>query len=147
MVDQTDKRILALLDRNARISFAALGREISLSRTAVQDRVAKLEADGVIKGYHADYATEQSRLIHAMLFVKIAVRPCDPALNWLASLDGVHEVLSLSGEIDAIVKCVVPSPNDLTKLNDAVGASTFIATSTSSLVLRTHRPNGCPSKR
>ena len=42
-MDHTDQKILAALARNARLSFAALGREIGLSRTAVQDRVGRLE--------------------------------------------------------------------------------------------------------
>lgn len=136
-MDQTDKRILAILGRNARISFAALGREIRLSRTAVQDRVTKLEANGVIRGYHADYSQNQSGVIHALIFVKIAVRPCDQALDWLTSLSGVQKVTSISGEIDAIAHCVVTSPSDLTVLNDKIGTSNLITKSTSSLVLGT----------
>lgn len=135
MVDRTDKRILAMLEQNARISFAALGREIGLSRTAVQDRVAKLETNGVINGYNADFSLDQSGLIRAMLFIKIAIRPCDQALDWLASLEGVHEVLSLSGDIDAVARCVVTTASDLAKLNDKIGANGLIANSTSNLIL------------
>lgn len=81
MLDQTDKRILIILDRNARIRLAALGRENGLSRTAVQDRVTKLETQGVIRGYHTDYTSTQARMIRALLFVKFAARPCDLALD------------------------------------------------------------------
>ncbi|KKK96439.1 hypothetical protein LCGC14_2662770, partial [marine sediment metagenome] len=73
------------------MSFAALGREIGLSRTAVQDRVAKLEIEGIITGYFTDYSLGQSGLISAVLFIKISTRPCDRALDWLASLKGVQE--------------------------------------------------------
>lgn len=138
-MDQTDKRILAVLSRDARISFAALGRKIGLSRTAVQDRVTKLETNGVIRGYHTDYSQNKSGIIRALIFVKIAVRPCDQALDWLASLSGVQEVTSVSGEIDAIAHCAVTSPSDLTVLNDKIGASNLIAKSTSSLVLSTRK--------
>ncbi|MEP2783158.1 MAG: Lrp/AsnC family transcriptional regulator [Pseudoruegeria sp.] len=138
-MDQTDKRILARLGKDGRISFTALGREIGLSRTAIQDRVTKLETNGVIRGYHADYSQNQVGIIHALIFIKIAVRPCDQALNWLASLNGVHKVTSISGEIDAIAHCVVTAPYDLTLLNDTIGASNLITKSTSSLVLGTRK--------
>ncbi|MEP3298734.1 MAG: Lrp/AsnC family transcriptional regulator [Pseudoruegeria sp.] len=138
-MDQTDKRILARLGEDARINFTALGREIGLSRTAIQDRVTKLETNGVIRGYHADYSQNQVGIIHALIFIKIAVRPCDQALNWLASLSGVHKVTSISGEIDAIAHCVVTAPNDLTLLNDTIGASNLITKSTSSLVQGTRK--------
>ncbi|KPB00820.1 Lrp/AsnC family transcriptional regulator [Ahrensia marina] len=134
-MDRTDKRILGLLGKNARMSFAALGREIGLSRTAVQDRVNRLETTGIIRSYDTNFSIHDAGMISALLFIKIAVRPCDQALEWLASLEDVHEVLSLSGEIDAVARCVVASTNDLTALNDKIGASQFIASSTSSLVL------------
>lgn len=134
-MDRTDKRILGLLGKNARISFAALGREIGLSRTAVQDRVTRLETAGIIRSYDINFSIQEAGMISALLFIKIAVRPCDQALEWLASLEGVHEVLSLSGNIDAVARCVVASTSDLTALNDKIGASQLIASSTSNLVL------------
>ncbi len=137
-LDRTDKRILAALERNARISFAALGRQINLSRTAVQDRVTRLEADGVIRGYRAEIAEEAGGLMHALLFVEIAVRPCEPALQWLASLEGVCEVFSLSGEVDAVARCVIASPEALAGLNDRVRSSDMISSSRSHIILN-HR--------
>lgn len=135
-MDQTDKRILAVLERNARTSATEIGRQIGLSRTAVQDRLSKLETSGVIGGYRVQLSAAQDTLIRAVLFVKIAVRPCDQALGWMASLDGVQEVLSLSGDIDAIVRCAVPHVTALTLLNDKIGASDLIAQSKSNVVLR-----------
>ena len=134
-MDHTDQKILAALARNARLSFAALGREIGLSRTAVQDRVGRLEQSGVITGYVTEYNAEAAGLVSAVLFVRIAARPCDPALTWLASLSGVEEVLSISGEIDALVRCRVPNPAALTALNDQIGANAMISSVLSSLVL------------
>ena len=138
-MDKTDRRILAVLESNARTSAAEIGRQIGLSRTAVQDRMSKLEADGVIAGYRVQVSDAQDNLIRAMLFVKIAVRPCDRALNWMASLEGVREVASLSGDVDAIVSCTVPDVGALTALNDKIGASDLITSSTSNLVLRVAR--------
>ena len=135
-MDQTDRRILAILEKDARISVAEIGRRIALSRPAVQERIAKLEVSGVITGYHAQICATDDDLIRAVLFVQIAVRPCDPALTWLASLEGVEDVASLSGDVDALVRVVVPDLNALTRLNDRIGASDLIASSRSSVVLR-----------
>ena len=138
-MDLTDRRILAVLEGNARTSAAEIGRQIGLSRTAVQDRLSKLEASGVVSGYHVQVAEAHDDMIRAVLFVKIAARPCDPALNWMASLEGVLEVISLSGELDALVRCTVPDVAALTALNDRIGASDLIAKSSSSVVLRVAR--------
>lgn len=69
-----------------------------------------------------------------MLFIKIAVRPCEQALNWLATLEGVQEVVSLSGDLDAIVRCAVPDVSALTALNDKIGVSDLITWSNSNVV-------------
>ena len=135
-MDKTDKRILAILERNGRISAAELGRQIGLSRTAVQDRMTRLEAEGTIISYGARIASTQNELIRAILFVTISVRPCDEALNWLAQQEGVQEVLSLSGKIDAIVKCAVPDVESLSRLNDRIGANKLISSSNSNIILR-----------
>lgn len=50
-LDEIDRRLLAALQRDARLSFRALGREIGLSQPAVADRVRRLEEAGVLTGY------------------------------------------------------------------------------------------------
>lgn len=52
-LDALDRRTLALLQRNARLSNAEIGRRIGLSGPAVAQRVARLEQTGVVGGYRA----------------------------------------------------------------------------------------------
>ncbi|GGR75768.1 MULTISPECIES: Lrp/AsnC family transcriptional regulator [Streptomyces] len=52
--DETDRRIIEHLVNNARQSARAIAREISMSPGAVSERISRLEAAGVILGYHAD---------------------------------------------------------------------------------------------
>jgi len=52
-LDAHDTRILAELQRDARLTMAELGRRVHLSQPAVTERVKKLEAAGVISGYRA----------------------------------------------------------------------------------------------
>jgi len=134
-IDRTNRRILALLKKDGRMSAAAIGREISLSRPAVQERITAMERAGIIKGYHANIA-EAAGLVHAVLFVQIAERPCDKALQWLMSLPGTTSVLSLAGEVDAVVSVSTPSMADLSAFNDMVSASPLILSSKSTVVLR-----------
>lgn len=134
-VDRTNKRILALLEKDARISAAAIGRAIGLSRPAVQERITAMERAGIIKGYHADIGDEAG-LVHALIFIQISERPCDKALRWLQSLEGVDMVASLAGEIDAVASVTVSGMADLSALNDRISASPFILTTKSQVVLR-----------
>lgn len=52
-LDAISWKILEGLQRNARLSFAELGRKVGLSTPAVAERVRRLEDAGVITGYHA----------------------------------------------------------------------------------------------
>lgn len=52
-MDDIDRRLLDALRDNGRETYAELARKVGLSAPAVHDRVGKLEASGVISGYHA----------------------------------------------------------------------------------------------
>ena len=52
-IDAVDQQLIDLLRANGRASYAELARQVGLSSPAVTERVAKLEASGVITGYRA----------------------------------------------------------------------------------------------
>ena len=54
-MDAIDRRILACLKENARSNATDIGTRINLSTSAVIERIKKLEASGIIKGYTANY--------------------------------------------------------------------------------------------
>jgi len=136
-IDSLSQHILALLENDARQSATDIGRTIGLSRTAVQERIKKLEQKGVIRGYRVIIDSPSHESTRAVIFVKIGQRPCDIALTWLSNLNGVQEVISLSGEWDAIVRIRVASTAVLSELNDTIADNEFIKESISQIVLKT----------
>ena len=52
-LDKIDKKILIILQRNAKITNSKLSKEIGLSPAPTLERVRKLESNGIISGYHA----------------------------------------------------------------------------------------------
>lgn len=60
ILDAVDRRLVATLQRDARTSFAELGRAVGLSPPAAAERVRRLEELGVLRGYHAD--VDQARV-------------------------------------------------------------------------------------
>lgn len=52
-LDRIDRNILGALARDGRLSMAELAQQVGLSKTPVQARVRRLEADGIIRGYMA----------------------------------------------------------------------------------------------
>lgn len=58
-MDAIDLNLVDLLRGNARLSYAELARQVGLSAPAVHERVGKLEASGVIRGYRAEADPER----------------------------------------------------------------------------------------
>ena len=53
-IDEISRKILRELQKDARISFAELGRQVGLSPSATAERVRRLEDEGIIRGYRVD---------------------------------------------------------------------------------------------
>jgi Lrp/AsnC family leucine-responsive transcriptional regulator len=72
LLDATNRRLLAELQADARLSLAELGRRVGLSSPAVAERLGRLERDGVIRGYHAEV---DPRALGYALSAVIRIRP------------------------------------------------------------------------
>ena len=53
-MDDVDLELLSALQDDARATYAELGRQVGLSAPAIAERVRRLEASGIISGYHAE---------------------------------------------------------------------------------------------
>ena len=81
--DATNRRLLAELQQDARLSLAELGRRVGLSSPAVAERLQRLEQLGVIRGYHADV---DPRALGYSLGAIIRIRPAPGQLRNVAEL-------------------------------------------------------------
>lgn len=90
-VDQLDLRILGILQANARETQADIARDVGLAPSAVLERVRKLEARGVIRGYSA---LVDPRAMALPLLAFVAVRSDETAAH-----DHVAQTLAESPEV------------------------------------------------
>jgi Lrp/AsnC family leucine-responsive transcriptional regulator len=100
MIDDIDAGILELLQENARISQADVARVVGLAPSAVLERIRKLEARGVIRGYAAlldPHVVNQSML--AFIAVRTAQAPGDESVaQALAQCPEVLELHHVAGD-------------------------------------------------
>src|SRR6266545_4345972 len=76
MIDVLDRKILNILQENARTSNAEIARQVGLAPSAVFERIRKLEERRVIRGYRADINPKVLGLAQlAFTFVRSNVRP------------------------------------------------------------------------
>lgn len=134
-LDRANRKIIAELKTNARTPTAEIGRRIGLSRTAVQERINKLESQGFIEGYRVVLNDPKDTAVKALLFVKFSTKPCAPVINRLMKLDGVEEIFSLSGSWDAVVKVACFSGDSLSELNDEIARDESVCETTSQIIL------------
>jgi Lrp/AsnC family transcriptional regulator, leucine-responsive regulatory protein len=119
-LDATNLLLIAKLQQDARRPFAELGREVGLSAPAVAERVKRLEADGVIRGYHADI---DPRRVGYGLGVVIRVRPAPRQLALVAQVardtPEVIECHRVTGDDCYVVTAYVHDVEHLEQLIDA----------------------------
>ncbi len=110
-LDPVDRRIVALLQDNAKLTFAKIGGEVGLSSTAVKRRVDRLQRDGVIAGYGARIDPRAlGEGIEALIEIYCSDRtaPADVGRS-LSGLDQIISAFTVSGEADAVVRVRVQS--------------------------------------
>ncbi|WP_294236116.1 Lrp/AsnC family transcriptional regulator [uncultured Sphingomonas sp.] len=117
-LDEIDQRLVALLRRDARKPVASLGRDLNLSRTAVQARIARLERDGIILGYTTTLASDVVAGVMALVSLSISVRPCALVTDRLAEWPEVERIYSIAGDRDAVLVVSAASPQALSQLAD-----------------------------
>jgi DNA-binding Lrp family transcriptional regulator len=104
-MDQVDRRIVALLQQNARRSFQDIGGKVALSAPAVKRRVDRLEDEGVVTGYSAAVDPEKFGW-HTHAFVGLYCEGRMSGGEILAAVQGHPEVVgayTVAGEASAIL--------------------------------------------
>lgn len=114
-VDATDRALIAVLRANARATYAELARAVGLSAPAVHERVRRLEATGIITGYHAAVAPAALGLgVSALVGIHQSddVEQDDLAAR-LAEVPVVEDCWFVAGEEAFVVKVRVPDVDAL----------------------------------
>ena len=119
MIDEIDRKILGELQREARVSYAELGRRVGLTTPAVIERVRKLEDAGVITGYRADIDTATVGL-PITAFVRMSITGVDYS-HIIEVAEQSNEVLEChrgTGGDSFIMKLAVSSVEHLQEVID-----------------------------
>jgi DNA-binding Lrp family transcriptional regulator len=136
--DTLDRRLLALLQSNARASAAELARQLGVARTTVLARVTRLERQGVIAGYTVKLGHGKSTAEHhVQAYVGITTAPKAAALvtQRLAALPELQQLCSVSGEFDYLALLQTDNTTRLDALLDEIGAIDGVLRTTTSVVL------------
>jgi DNA-binding Lrp family transcriptional regulator len=136
LLDDLDRRLLALLQANARESTAQLARRLDVARTTVLARLARLEREHVITGYTVRLAAdEEDRSVQAYVGIVTDPKQGREVTRALALLPELRQLSSVSGEFDYIALLRAETTARLDALLDQIGEIAGVARTTSSVVL------------
>ncbi len=118
-MDQLDYKILECLKQNARQKASAIGSQISLSVSAVIERIRKLEAAGVITGYTVDLDMKKIGQ-DVTAFMEIGLEHPRFYDSFTAAVKENPNIIScyyLTGEYDFLLKIVTDSSDSLERIH------------------------------
>ncbi len=137
-LDAKDLAILEALQADGRIALSELGRKVGLSQPAMSERVKRLEERGIIAGYGARLDLRALGLgMTAILRLKTTHEHIRACLKQFAEIPQIVEVHRVTGDDCFVLKAIVPAPEDLAVVVDAIGRFGAVTTS---LVLRSEPP-------
>lgn len=133
VLDKTDRALLSVVQADARLSFREIGRRIGMSTPAVAERIRRLEANGVIRGYTA--LVDRSALgqeIGAFVRLTVSDRDFQRVAGLCRSLDAVVECHHITGEDSFVIRLTVSS---IAELEDVISRFRKIGSASSSVIL------------
>jgi Lrp/AsnC family leucine-responsive transcriptional regulator len=140
MIDEIDRKILTILQKNARIANTEIAKQVKMAPSAVLERLRKLEEKGIVKGYSVqlDANVLGSGLV-AFMFVKSDDRPGEvKAAKILAEIPEVQEVHHIAGEDCFLLKVRASDTNHLSELlRDKIGTIGTVRSTRTTIVLET----------
>jgi Lrp/AsnC family transcriptional regulator, leucine-responsive regulatory protein len=109
-LDQIDKKILAILQQNAKITNAQLSKDISLSPAPTLERVKKLEQAGYIESYHAKLNSAKLGMgVTTFISIKLNKHNKNTNDSFVAKIKNIEEVIEchyITGSSDYVLKVV-----------------------------------------
>ena len=145
MIDETDRKILSIIQNSARTNNADIARQVGMAPSAILERVRKLENRGVITGYETRLSPAALELdLLAYVFVRTNETLTDLCTGEaLARLPEVQEVHHVAGEDCYLIKVRAASPEALGDLlRQKLGVIPSVLSTRSTVVLNTVKESG-----
>jgi len=140
MIDAIDLKILTILRDNGRATNAEIARHVGMAPSAILERIRKLEARGIIKGYEAKIDPDALGL-SLLSFVRIRADEAVDSMavgEALAQFPEVQEVHYTAGEDGYLIKVRTKNAEHLGKfLRERIGTIREITSTMSTVVLTT----------
>jgi len=141
LVKDLDRQICTILQENGRLSLSEVAELVGASVPTVSEHVKKMEADGVIRGYHAMIDPQAAGLdVTAFIFVDV-----DSSMNYdtfrkqCRVRKEIQEVHAVTGTASHVMKVRVQNTGALEQLLSAIQRWKGVTRTLTNVVLSTHK--------
>jgi len=137
-IDDTDRRILRHLLHDGRASLRQLATDLGLSPTTVASRVARLERQGVVRGYAGILDSQKVGYdLTAVTEILVSKGKLLEMEREIAKLPGVCAVYDVTGEIDGIIVAKFKDREELSRFTKGLLTMPFVERAITHVVLTT----------
>jgi DNA-binding Lrp family transcriptional regulator len=138
-MDETDRKLVALLRADARTPMATLARTLKVSRGTVQNRIDRMVARGEIVGFTIKVRPDaEAGRVRAIMAIAVEGERSGAVLKALRGFPQVDAVHMTNGRWDMLAELNTEGLNDFSRLLDQVRLIDGIAATETSLLLTTH---------
>jgi DNA-binding Lrp family transcriptional regulator len=139
-LDDTDTELIAMLRDNARTPVATLAKRLKVARGTVQNRMARLEREGVIVGYSVRLKPQvEAHRIRALMTVAVEGNRSAEVLRALRGHPNVSSLHSTNGRWDFVAELQADTLEDFDRVLGAIRRVDGIASTETSILLSTHK--------
>lgn len=118
-IDTLNWQILESLQKNARLSFAEIGRKVGLTSPAVAERVKKMEDSGIIKGYKTQVSYHKTgHQLKAVITLRAFMGRLKPFLEKVKEFKEVINCYRITGNENIIMEVVLYDQSHLEEFID-----------------------------
>ena len=139
-LDELDRRLVALLRHDARATIASLAKALKVARGTVQNRIARLEADGTIVGYTVRLKPQvEEHRIRALMTIAVEGNRTDAVIQALRGDPAVGALHSTNGRWDIVAELRADSLASFDQVLGRIRQLDGIASTETSLLLSTFK--------
>ena len=145
MEDDLNRRLVAMLQADGRMSHAELAERLGVSRPTIIDRVKRLEADGILNGYAARVSPAAVNK-PTVAFVAVRYKDNNEAIEQrLEDEPDILEAHTIAGEDALLLKIVADTPAGIAERLRRIRVLGPMVTTRTTVVLETHWEKSGPS--
>lgn len=117
LMDDIDKKIMQLLQYNARMPISQISKEVSMSQPSVKERIIKLEERNIISGYHTAFNLRDLNR-GTTTFILIKTEHCQELTDFCNDVMEVTDLFRISGEYNYLIKVQTSTIEALVEFQD-----------------------------